>query len=382
MLHETTSLASTPKAAYIHVPFCAHRCGYCDFTLVAHRDDLIADYLRALEQELRGLGTPQRVSTLFLGGGTPTHLAASQLAELCNLLKRWFVLDDDAEFTVEANPAGLRSEKVNVIANAGVNRISLGVQSFDAQILKTLERDHLREDVIRAVAAIRERIDNIAFDLIFAVPGQSTTLWRQTLDEAVALNPKHISTYGLTFEKGTAYWSRRNRGEMRQTPEEIEQQMYAAALDTLPERGLVQYEISNFAQPGFECCHNQVYWRGEPYWGFGPGAAGYLNGQRQVNHRSVTTWLKRVQSGQSAIAESERLDPESKARELAVLLLRRNVGIAMEKFAGKTGFSLVQLAGDAIKRHCEAGLLEESQGHLRLTRAGRFVADTIVADFL
>lgn len=371
-----------PKAAYLHVPFCAHRCGYCDFTLVARRDDLIEAYLKALEIELRTLGEPRPVETLFFGGGTPTHLSAAQLERLLALARRWFIPAGEFEFSVEANPAGLDDDKIEVLAAHGVNRISLGVQSFDAAILQQLERDHDRAIVEEVVARLKRQCDNLSLDLIFGVPGQSLELWRETLARALALQPQHLSTYGLTYEKGTAFWSRRNKGSLAPVADEVERSMYAAAMDDLAAAGFEQYELSNFALPGRACRHNQAYWAGVPYFGFGPGAARYLNGRREINHRSVTTWLARVRGGQSPIGEAEELAPEDRAREALVLGLRRAAGVDRGAFQEATGFELSSLTAGRIEQFVADELIDETDHHLRLTREGRFVADSVIVDLL
>ena len=271
-----------------------HRCGYCDFTLVARRDDLIDAYLEALEIDLARLQSPREVETLFFGGGTPSHLPAPQLKQLMVLALRRFRPIAGAEICVEANPAGLDDAKIAVLAEAGVNRISLGVQSFDPDVLKLMERDHRRPEIVSAVERLRPLIPNIGFDLIFGVPGQSVALWDETLRAAVDLSPTHLSTYGLTFERGTSFYSRLKKGSLKKCDEEFEREMYAMAMDRLPAAGFEQYEISNFARPGFRSRHNEVYWKGLPFFGFGPGAARYIAGRRELNHRSVTTWIKRV----------------------------------------------------------------------------------------
>ena len=372
----------TPRAAYIHVPFCAHRCGYCDFTLIARRDDLIDDYLRALEIELDRLDGRPVIDTLFFGGGTPTHLSAEHLRRLTNSVLGHFQLAEGYEFSVEANPAGLDDDKIAALADAGVNRVSLGVQSFDADVLARLERDHRRSDIDSAVERLLESIGNVSVDLISGVPGQTLANWKETLTQAIKLRPTHISTYGLTFEKGTQFWNRLNKGELRQAGEELERSMYAAAMDQLPDAEYVQYEISNFARPGFLCRHNEVYWRGLPYFGFGPGAARYINGSRQINHRSVSTWLKRVFAGESPIGEIDELSAEDGARELLVLLLRRCEGIRKQEFQQQTGFDIDELARETVDCYTGCGLLEETDTHIRLTREGRFVADTVFVDLL
>jgi len=371
-----------PRSVYVHVPFCRHRCGYCDFTLIAGRDDLIDNYLNALDRELQSVNPRSEIDTLFLGGGTPSHLATSQLRRLFAILFERFKLSDGGEFSVEANPADVTSERAAILAEAGVNRVSLGVQSFDAAVLNTLERDHDARVVDTAVERLHRVIDNVSLDLIFAVPGQTPALWKETLQRAVALQPAHISTYGLTVEKGTAFWSRRRKGELVPLPEETEREMYALAMDELTAAGFEQYEISNFAQPGFRCRHNEVYWIGRPYLAFGPGAARYVAGRRETNHRSVTTWIKRVLSGESPVMETERLSPEAAARERLVVGLRRTVGVDLKGFVRQTGFTVDQLAAEAITRHLAAGLLERTPTHLRLTREGRFLADSVTVDLL
>jgi oxygen-independent coproporphyrinogen-3 oxidase len=372
----------TPTAAYVHVPFCAHRCGYCDFTLVAGRDDLLDDYLRALALELRALEEPRPVETLFLGGGTPTHLPADRLDQLLGLVRRWFVPSPSCEVTVEANPAGLTDEKLAVLAAHGVNRISLGAQSFDATILRTLERDHEGATIVDVVSRLRSRFTEVSLDLIFGVPGQTLELWRETLSRAVALGPTHISTYGLTFEKGTRFWARRHHGGLLPVEDEQERMMYAAAMDELSAAGFEQYELSNFARRGSACRHNETYWAGLPYYGVGPGAAHYLDGRRETNHRSVTTWLSRVLAGRSPVGEAEELSSEDRAREALVLGLRRTRGVEAAAFLAGTGYELEALSDRRIERHLAAGLLEWVDGTLRLTKAGRFVADSIIVDLL
>jgi oxygen-independent coproporphyrinogen-3 oxidase len=371
-----------PTAAYVHVPFCRHRCGYCDFTLIAGRDDLVDAYLDALEIELATLEEPRAVKTLFLGGGTPTHLEARQLDRLMSLVRRWFVLDEAAEFSVEANPAALGDEKLAVLAHGGVNRVSLGVQSFDPGILQTLERDHDAATVADALARLKRWFDNISLDLIFGVPGQTLALWRETLRRAVELGPRHLSTYGLTFEKGTAFWSRRARGTFAQVPEELERSMYAAVMDDLAAAGFEQYELSNFSHPGQSCRHNETYWAGLPYFGFGPGAARYLKGRRETNHRSVVTWLARIRSGRSPVGDSEELSPEDRAREALVLGLRRTRGVDRADFRAATGFPVDELTAGRLNAHIDGGLIEDSPATIRLTHAGRFVADSIIVDLM
>lgn len=373
---------SPPRAAYIHVPFCAHRCGYCDFTVIAGRDDLAADYLTAMERELGTLGAPREIDTLFIGGGTPTHLTPGQLDRLLSLLNHWLPLAPGGEFSIEANPAGFTKETVDVLVAHGVNRVSLGVQSFSTPLLQTLERDHDEDTIIAATSALRGRIDNFGFDLIYAVPGQTLAEWQATLDHATKLRPAHISTYGLTYEKGTSFWTRRLQHDLTPVTDPLEAQMYAAAVDGLPARGYPQYELSNFAATGHECRHNAMYWQGLPYYGFGPGAASYVEGTRRTNHRSMTTWLKRVLAGDSGVHDAETLSPEDRAREAIWLGLRRTCGIDRESFARRFEIPLDDLVSAEMPRLLAAGWIEDDGRSIRLSRAGRFMADRVAATFL
>ena len=371
------------RSVYIHVPFCRHRCGYCDFTLIAGRDDLIRSYLDALELELSRVTTQAEIDTLFLGGGTPTHLPPADLQRLFESLLSRFRLGDGYEWSVEANPLDLTPERVAVLAQAGVNRVSLGAQSFDTAALRILERDHAPSDIGVVVDRLRAAgIENVSLDLIFGVPGQTLAAWRGTIQQAVALQPTHISAYGLTFEKGTAFWTRRAKGTLTPAAEDLERDMYAAAMDDLPRAGLPQYELSNYAQPGRECRHNGVYWAAEPFEGFGPGAARLTDGIRRTNHRSVFTWIKRLQARADPTAEVDPLTPAGRAREAIFLGLRRTAGINRVAFHQQTGFDIQLLAGDAVAAQVALGLLEATPTHVRLTHAGRFVADSVIAEFL
>jgi len=369
-------------SVYIHVQFCAHRCGYCDFTLVAGRDDLAQQYLQALELEIERSSRLPELDTLFLGGGTPTHLAEPELARLMEIIHRRFRLAADCEFSVEANPAGLTDSKLDCLARAGVNRLSLGVQSFDPDLLQVLERDHRRDDIHDCVRRAQARFLNVSLDLIFAVPGQTQTQWRETLTEAIRLRPRHLSTYGLTFEKGTSFWSRREKGLLTSSDDELERDLYSDAMALLTEAGFEQYEISSFAMPGFRCRHNQVYWSGQSWQGFGPGAATFVDGCRSLNHRSTTTWIRKTLAGEDAVIDREILAPEDRARELLVLGLRRIEGVSLASLSRQTELDVERLTGPARLKLMRSGWLELTADMLRLTREGRFFYDSVAGELL
>lgn len=378
-----------PQSAYIHVPFCAHKCGYCDFASVAGQDDLRDDYLAALDAEMAAiLPGPQSVQTIFVGGGTPTYLSPVQLARLLDRLNYWFGLATVDEFTVEANPNTLTAEKVAVLADHGVNRVSLGAQSFQPHLLRVLERDHDPASVPRAVELVRRRIDNVSLDLIFGVPGQRFEEWVEDLERVLALEPAHCSTYGLTYEKGTRLYSQRKLGQLQPIDEELERQLYEHAIDRLAAAGFAHYEISNFGQrpggvPAAQVCrHNLTYWANEPCFGFGTGAAAYRNGTRTLNTRELAAYINRCRNGRSPVTQTETLEPEERARETAMLNLRRLAGIDRDEFYGRTGFALDALAGKEMARFVALGLLADDGRTVRLTRAGLMLADSVLQSLL
>ena len=371
-----------PSAAYIHIPFCAHHCGYCDFAVASGQDHLIDLYLEALGMELATLGSPRAVSTIFLGGGTPTYLTAAQLERLLSDIRRWLPLTDEGEWSIESTPESITPEKINVLAALGATRVSIGVQSFHPHLLPVLDRIHGPEHVAPAVEAVRRRGMSVSLDLIFGVPGQSFDDWQSDLKRALELEPDHLSTYGLTYEKGTPLWKERERGQVKSLDEEAELAMYLLAIDRLGDTGFEHYEISNFARPGQRCRHNEVYWANHAYYGFGVSAARYVNGKREVNVRNLKDYLKRVLASESPTFQSEQLTPEERARETAIIQLRRCDGINRTEFNRQTGYSLDTLMGAKIAQHVELGLLEDKDDRVRLTRQGKCVADGIVADLL
>ncbi len=372
-----TDLPASPRAVYVHVPFCRHRCGYCNFTVVAGRDDLMQRYLDAVEREMQSLQQPRPVDTLFVGGGTPTQLPVAMLRRLLERVRYWFPPATGYEWTVEANPADLRDATLDTLAEAGVTRLSLGGQSFDERKLKLLERDHCGPDIRDAVRRARTRFASLSLDLIFATPGESEATWSHDLQTACRLPIDHVSCYGLTFERGTRFWSRLRNGELQTLDEQLDARMYQAAIERLASTEFEHYEVSNFARPGHRCRHNEVYWRGEEYFAVGPGAARYVDGQREVNHRSTTTYLRRIETGQSPVAESERLSPEDKARERLVFGLRMLQGVRRDWFRQQTGFELNGLVRDCLGQLTSWGLLVDDGQTVRLSPAGLMVSDSV-----
>jgi len=373
---------SRPRHAYVHVPFCRHRCGYCDFTLVAGRDDLVDRYLTALERELARVAAPLDVDTLYVGGGTPSHLGADGLGRLFGILGERLRPAAGAEVSLEANPLDVTPGLVAALGDVGVTRVSLGGQSLDAATLRALDRDHDPNDVRRAVSRLLAAGFQVNLDLMTAAPGQSLAAVEADLDAAASLGVHHVSVYCLTWEPGTAFESARRRGDLRPVEERLERAMFEAAIDRLEAAGYEQYEVSNFARSGGRCRHNEAYWDCRPWEGFGPGAARFDGRTRTTNHRSTTTWMERALSGRDLTGDVDAMTAEDAARERIVVGLRRRDGIDRGAFEQATGLPFDALAAAAVQRWIAAGFATADGDRIRLTREGLLVSDALWADVL
>jgi oxygen-independent coproporphyrinogen-3 oxidase len=369
------SSSPLPRHAYVHVPFCRRRCGYCDFALVAGRDELVERFFTALDRELGRLARPLDIDTLYLGGGTPSHLGPAGLRRLFDLLTPLLCLGRGAEVTAEANPNDVSAAWVAAAADCGVTRVSLGAQSLDARTLRALDRDHSPDDVHRAVALLQAEGLAVNVDLMTAAPGQSLADVERDLDAVAALGVGHVSVYCLTWEKGTAFASARRAGRLEAVDEELERDMSLAAIERLAATGFDQYEISNFARPGARCRHNEAYWDCRPWEAFGPGAARFDGRTRITNHRSPTTWMTRVLAGVDASGDVDAMTAEAAARERLVVGLRRRDGVARRRFREASGHDVDALAGAAIADWVTQGLATDDGDRIRLTRAGMLVSD-------
>jgi oxygen-independent coproporphyrinogen-3 oxidase len=368
--------APAPCSAYVHIPFCHHHCGYCNFSVLAGRDDLIASFLDALSVELRLLGNRRRVETIYIGGGTPTLLSIPQLQRAIEEIAKWLELDATGEFTIEANPNDLELDKVNALVALGCNRLSLGVQSFQPEKLRFLERQHTPSQARQAIAMALQ-CGKACVDLIFGVPGETLEAWQQDLEQAIESGAQHISTYGLTYEKGARFWSLQSQKRIQPVDEHVELDMYLAAIDRLTQAGYEHYEVSNFAKPGYRSRHNSVYWSQNRWWAFGPGAARFVGRTRSVNHRSTTSYIRRLLQGASAVAESELLTDEQMLREQTVFGLRQLQGIAWP-LSTPTHLSRVQFDIETtIQGYCDQGWLACENDRLRLTRSGLVISDSL-----
>ncbi len=369
---------------YIHVPFCVRKCRYCDFYSAPAADGALrARFLRALDIELGSLPQGFAPQTLFIGGGTPTFLSAAELRRLFDSVKRRVDLGQATEWSCEANPGTLDGEKAALLREAGVNRASLGVQSFDPSNLAFLGRIHSSTEAKDAYRLLRAAgFENVNVDLMYGIPGSSREILERDLALVVNLDPEHVACYGLMFEMGTELARLREAGSVAEVEDEEEFEQYRLIRETLAAAGYVHYEISNFAKPGRACRHNLLYWSGGDYIGCGPAAHSHWDGLRYGNTGNMEFYSEAVLTGKSPRDFEERLEPEAKARETLVMGLRRLDGVSRGEFREKTGFDYRALRGSEIDRLVRMDLLEERDGFLRLTEKSLFVSDAVFRELV
>lgn len=368
---------------YVHVPFCAQKCAYCDFYSVPlNSDHAVRSYLEALGREMASFW-PSRFqpSTVYIGGGTPTVLPNASLEELLALIGSR--VRCVTEWSVEANPGTLSESKARLLKERGVNRISLGVQSAHAELLRRLGRIHSPQDAFEAYELLRDvGFENIGIDLMFGIPGQTLDMLRKDLAEWIERKPKHISCYALSFEPGTSFARWLTDGVISEMSSDEQRNQYELLREMLREAGYVQYEISNFAQPGFECLHNQICWRGGEYIGYGPSAHSHWEGTRWGNVRDIGRWVTGIQHTGQAREFEERLEPMAKAGELLMLNLRLTAGVQRSDFRAGTGYDWHEVAGDAIERLKMDGLLVETSDRLQLAEIALFISDAVFRELI
>ena len=380
-LHFSIEQYPIPKAAYIHVPFCHSRCPYCSFTVIANRMDWVERYVDAVTLEFASLERPCPVDTIFIGGGTPTLLPREPMVRLLEAIRTWLPLAEDGEWSIEANPQDVKNDLCSLLRDHGINRISLGGQSFDQSKLQTLGRDHTGEQLANSIDVASKWFDRVSVDMIFGVPGEDMQVWKSDLQCVTARFLSHVSAYGLTYEKGARYWSQLQKGEIVAVAEETELEMYHYAIETLTGHGMNHYEVSNFAKPGSECLHNQTYWQGAPWLGFGPGAAAYRDGTRTVNHRSTLKYLQRMETQQSPIAESQPLDWSTRTRERFVFGMRQLKGVNWNELEKSGEPRSIEAISQQLPKHIELGFLEWNDGFIRLTPSGLPISDSLWLDY-
>ena len=370
-----------PTSAYVHIPFCTQICYYCDFSKVFIKNQPVDSYLEHLLQEFHSYDI-QKLRTLYIGGGTPTALSAPQLEVLLDGLTKNLDLSVLEELTIEANPGDLDEDKIAVLKNSAVNRVSLGVQTFDDKMLKKIGRSHLEKDIYENIDRLKlAGFDNISIDLIYALPGQTMDQVKDNVAKAIAFDIPHMSLYSLILENHTVFMNRMRRGKLPLPKEEVEAEMFEYIIAELESAGFEHYEISNFSKPGFESHHNLMYWDNAEYYGIGAGASGYVNGVRYKNHGPIRHYMQAVEEGNARVQE-EHLSQTEMMEEEMFLGLRKKTGVSKRRFEEKFGVNFDQQYGPVVEELTQQGLLVPDKDIVRMTKKGLFLGDTVAERFI
>lgn len=370
-----------PLELYVHIPFCVRKCQYCDFLSGPSDEETKDRYIEALLKEIRAAEHTEdyEIVSVFIGGGTPSALKAEAIASIMRTLQEQFFFCEDAEVTIEANPGTVDPEKLTIYRNVGINRLSLGLQSTDAEELKLLGRIHSYEEFLKSYEWAREAgFSNINIDLMFAIPGQTGEAWRQHLYQVAELNPEHISAYSLIIEEGTPFAEQ----NLELPDEDTEYQMYEDTAEILERYGYRQYEISNYAKQGYMCRHNAGYWQRREYLGFGLGASSLYGGMRFSNTRRMQEYLKESRNPDQIRKDVTVLLRNERIEEFMFLGLRMTEGISEKKFEENFDVRLMDVYGNILQKYEETGFMEHIETKWRLTRKGIHVSNHILADFL
>lgn len=369
---------------YIHVPLCISKCRYCDFYKETPREwDNMELYLACLDMELSRLPAEFAPDTVFIGGGTPTALEPEQYAEMLESIRHRIDLSKVVEFTSEANPGTLTNEKLAVMKTGGINRVSIGVQSFNDRALRMLGRIHSADQAVDGYRMLREAgFDNINIDLIQSIPKMTADDVLEDARKVVELEPEHISYYNLIYEPGTPMTRDRDAGRIVPPGDDEEADNYYAVKALLEEAGYEHYEISNFSKPGKPCLHNVLYWQGGEYFGCGPSSHSHWKGKRFGNLADLPAWCARMKNDKRPFDEMEVLAPEDKAREILVMWLRMTNGVDIARFEALTGFDVDQLCGESIESMATEGLLNRTRNHLSLAPDALFVCNAVFSELV
>ena len=396
---------ANPIGCYVHIPFCVRKCAYCDFNSYSgYTDAHIARYVKALTHEIHfsllplsraaGAGVaghgggggllPSPIDSVFFGGGTPTAIPAADEAALLRAVLETLPVTSDAEITTEANPGTMDVRHLSVLREAGFNRISFGVQSFDPGLLKTLDRIHSVGEAKNAVRAARAAgFENVSLDLMFALPRQTLRQWQDTLAQALELETDHLSLYSLIVEEGTGFYTLQQKGRLPLPSDDLAADMYEMAVETAQSAGYAQYEIANFARPGRQCRQNLHYWRNDPYHGFGCGAVSYLGGTRHTNLKTPTQYAEAVEADADLTLSAETLtDAETMAETMMLGLRLTRDGVNFARFEARFGVDLRDKFAAEIDTFTRRGLLEVTDTALRLTPQGVFLASEVMVAFV
>ncbi|TQR19269.1 radical SAM family heme chaperone HemW [Psychrobacillus vulpis] len=374
------------RGVYIHIPFCHQICNYCDFNKFFFHNQPVDEYIELLGKEMelyKSQLEDARIETIFIGGGTPTSLTEKQLERLFTLIQAHIPLNDIVEFTSEANPDELTFEKMKLMHSYGVNRLSMGVQTFDQDLLKVLGRTHSNEHVYEVIEHAKKiGFPSISMDLMYGLPNQTMEQWKYSLQEVFRLKIPHISAYSLLVEPKTVFYNLMSKGKLSLPGEDLEAEMYSYLMDEMDKQGYHQYEISNFSYGGKESRHNLIYWDNDEYIGLGAGAHGYVNGIRYSNHGPLKKYMQTIESNDKPFMMQKEVTETEKMEEEMFLGLRKNAGVPMDVFYNKYGQSLQNVYGKELKELVEKEWIEMNNNHVRLTRRGRFVGNEVFQYFL
>jgi len=372
---------------YLHFPYCISKCPYCDFNSYQLEEaNQIYSYISALYREITAYSQKLKtgnIKTVYLGGGTPTILSGTQIFNILKFCEDKFTIDKNAEITIEANPGTLDGEKLKLLIESGINRLSLGAQSFNNVFLKKLGRIHNAQEIIDSYFLAREiGFANINIDIMFALPDQNTEDLQDTLKKAVSLKPDHLSLYNLTIKPGTEYYREYKRGKLNLPTEDEEYDMYNWVIDFLEENDFEHYEIANFARPHKRSMHNLIYWQNKPYLGIGAGAYSYIRGYRYMNYENPAKYIKETMNDKLPLDNGERLSLRKRMIETIILGLRTKDGVGYKKFKKRFGVSLNDIFCKQINKLVNLGLLEKSYVKIKLTRDGIFLANAVFREFV
>ncbi len=372
------------QSIYVHIPFCTQICHYCDFNKFFIQNQPVDEYLQALGKEMSLYNLNKKeMKTVFIGGGTPTALDAGQMERLLASIRENISLANDYEFTIEANPGDLTKEKLAVMKEAGVNRLSLGVQTFNEELLKKIGRAHTAEDVYRNVELAREAgFENISIDLIYSLPGQTIEDLKDTINRALELELPHFSAYSLIIEPKTVFYIMLNKGKLSLPSEDTEAFMYEYVMERMEKAGYHQYEISNFGKKGYESKHNLVYWNNEEYYGFGAGAHGYVDGVRYHNHGPLKKYMNAIAAGEKPIIDQSAVTMKEKMEEEMFLGLRKTGGVSLREFKRRFGVEMDEVFGKVVSNLIQRKLLVNDDGKIKLTHQGKLIGNEVFQDFL
>lgn len=371
---------------YIHIPFCVKKCRYCDFNSYKIDIEKKKRYIKALEKEIEiysKMDNKRKIDTIFLGGGTPSILKPDEIESIFEKLNSSFDISEDAEITMECNPGTLDEEKLNAMKKSGVNRLSIGLQAVQNDILEYIGRIHTFEEFEKTYNLVRKcGFDNVNIDLMYNLPNQREKEWMETLEKVVSLNPEHISAYSLILEEGTELCDMYERGEFTLSGDDTDIKMYRYTIDYLKKNGYMQYEISNYAKPGKECRHNIIYWKCDNYIGLGAGASGYIGNRRYSNIPEVDEYNETVEAGKLPVLSEEVLTDEEKFEELVFMGLRMNEGVLYEDFEKISGIDIRKYRKEIIERLKKDNLIECDENRIKLTQSGREISNKVFLDII